>query len=162
MTKRGWEIGGAADKHRCKGQAMIEFQAGNGPDSQAIGIALEEMFLDYRIMPGKAPVPVIALGGARVVGAGNILPALARKSGRFLPDGDFSTWFAPSIDMARLTAAVEKADFVCGAFSIADMALYPRLAALQGAADAEPSVARWARRVWIRPAVGRGMVAVAG
>ena len=141
---------------------MIEFHAGTGPDTQAIGIALEEMFLDYRIMPGKAPVPVISLGGARVVGAANILPALARKTGRFLPDGDFAAWFAPSVDMAGLTAAIEKTDFVCGAFSIADMALYPRIAAMQGATDAEPAVARWARRVWIRPAVGRGMGAVAG
>ncbi len=141
---------------------MIEFHAGTGPDSQAIGIALEEMFLDYRIMPGKAPVPVIALGGARVVGAGNILPALARKTGRFLPDGDVSAWFAASVDMATLTAAVGQADFICGEFSIADMGVYPRLAALQGSADAEPVVSRWARRVRIRPAVGRGMGAVAG
>jgi len=141
---------------------MIEFHAGTGPDTQAIGIALEEMFLDYRIMPGKAPVPVIALGGARVVGAANILPALARKSGRFLPEGDFAPWFAASVDMAALTAAVEKADFICGAFSIADMGVFPRLSALQGAADAAPAVARWARRVWIRPAVGRGMGALAG
>jgi hypothetical protein len=141
---------------------MIEFHAGTGPDTQAIGIALEEMFIDYRIMPGKAPVPVIALEGARVVGAGNILPALARKTGRFLPEGDFAPWFAASVNMAALTAAVEKADFICGEFSIADMGLYPRIVALQGAADAELAVARWARRVWIRPAVGRGMGAVAG
>lgn len=141
---------------------MIEFHAGTGPDTQAIGIALEEMFLDYRIMPGKAPVPVIAMGGARLAGAGNILPALARKTGRFLPEGDYSAWFAPSVDMAALARTVEKSEFICGAFSIADMNVYPRIAALQGAADAEPAVARWARRMWLRPAVGRGIGAVAG
>jgi glutathione S-transferase len=141
---------------------MIEFHAETGPDTQAIGIALEEMFLDYRIMPGKAPLPVIAMGGARVVGTANILPALARKTGRFLPAGDFARWFAQSIDMAALTAAVEASEFICGAFSIADMSVYPRLTALQGAADAEPAVARWARRVWIRPATGRGMGVIAG
>lgn len=137
---------------------MIEFHAGTGPDSQAIGIALEEMFLDYRIMPGKAPVPVIALGGARVIGAGNVLPALARKTGRFLPSGDFSMWLAPSVDMAGLTAALERAEFVCGAFSVADMFVYPRVAARQ----ADGAVARWATRMWKRPAVGRGMTVVAG
>jgi hypothetical protein len=40
---------------------MIEFQAGSGPDTQAVGIAMEEMFLDYRLMPGRAPLPVIAI-----------------------------------------------------------------------------------------------------
>jgi hypothetical protein len=141
---------------------MIEFHAGTGPETQAIGIALEEMFLDYRIMPGKAPLPVIALGGARVVGAGNILTALARKAGRFLPEGDFAPWFAPSVDVAALTAAVERAEFIMGAVSVADMFVYPKIAALQGAADAEPAVARWAQRMWKRPAVGRGMTAIAG
>jgi hypothetical protein len=139
---------------------MIEFHAGTGPESQAIGIALEEMFLDYRIMPGKAPLPVIALGGARVVGAGNALTALARKSGRFLPPGDFSMWLTPSVDMAGLAAALEAGEFICGGFSIADMFVYPKLAALQ--ADAEPAVARWAARMWKRPATGRGMTAVVG
>ena len=64
---------------------MIQFSAGHGPDTQAIGIALEEMFLDYTILPGRAPVPVTVLGQARLPGANNILMALARKTSRFLP-----------------------------------------------------------------------------
>ncbi len=136
---------------------MIEFHAGSGPDSQAIGIALEEMFLDYRVMPGRAPVPVIVLAGARVVGAPNVLMALARKTGRFLPADGGGGWLGPAPpESARLEATLEAARFVAGDYSVADMALYPPLAA-DAAAVAHANIARWLGEVSKRPAAGRGM-----
>jgi hypothetical protein len=133
---------------------MIEFHAGSGPDTQAIGIALEEMFLDYRLMPGRAPVPVIAIGGARVVGAPNVLMALARKTHRFLPERDAQTWLeATQPDLAALDALLQASEFVAGKYSVADMALYPRIAT----AGPHANIARWASTLSKRPALGRGM-----
>jgi glutathione S-transferase len=133
---------------------MIEFHAGSGPDTQAIGIALEEMFLDYRLMPGRAPLPVIAIGGARVVGAPNVLMALARKTNRFLPEMDAKAWLDATQppDLAALDALLSASEFVAGRFSVADMALYPRVAA-----GSHSSIARWSSALSKRPAVGRGM-----
>jgi glutathione S-transferase len=134
---------------------MIEFHAGSGPDTQAIGIALEEMFLDYRLMPGRAPLPVIAIGGARVVGAPNVLMALARRTGRFLPETDAKTWLeATQPDLDALDALLAASEFVAGKYSVADMSLYPRLAASAGA---YASISRWASMLSKRPALGRGM-----
>ncbi len=139
---------------------MIEFHAGSGPDTQAIGIALEEMFLDYRVMPGRAPVPVIAFFGARVIGAPNVLMALARKTGRFLPGADVAQWLgAASPDLAALDTKLANAPFSASEFSVADMALYPRIAA-DGAASQRPRIARWIAEVSKRPAVGRGMAVI--
>ena len=138
---------------------MIEFHAGSGPDTQAIGIALEEMFLDYRLMPGRAPLPVIAIGGARVVGAPNVLMALARKTNRFLPETDAKAWLETTQpDLAALDALLASSDFVAGKYSVADMALYPRIAASAGT---HASIARWASALSKRPALGRGMGVVA-
>jgi hypothetical protein len=142
---------------------MIEFHAGTGPDTQAIGIALEEMFLDYRVMPGKAPLPVIAIGGARLVGASNVLKALARKTGRFLPSGEAAPWLSNTpLDLATLEAKLSSAEFILGAVSIADMAVYPRLAFDSSVLAAHPSIARWASRMAKRSALGRGMSVIAG
>jgi glutathione S-transferase len=139
---------------------MIEFNAGTGPDTQAIGIALEEMFLNYTIMPGRAPVPVITIGGPRLVDMGNILLALARKTNRFLPDAtEAAPWLSKSPPGEDLMAErLEAHDYVLGFYSIADMAMYPRLA---GRTDVAPAIARWQARLRLRPAVGRGMVVVA-
>ncbi len=142
---------------------MIEFHAGSGPDSQAVGIALEEMFLDYRIMPGRAPVPVTVVGNARLPGAGNILMALARKTSRFLPNAeDAAPWLGrtpPGLE--ELEARLAGQEFILGRYSIVDMATYPRIIA-DKAALAHPGIVRWTERLRIRPEVGRGMVAVAG
>lgn len=138
---------------------MIEFHAGSGPDTQAVGVALEEMFLDYRLMPGRAPLPVIAIGGARVVGGANIVMALARKTGRFLPETDAQAWLeAAQPDVAALDALLGSSEFVAGKYSIADMALYPRIATSAGL---PPNIARWASGLSRRPALGRGMGVVA-
>lgn len=138
---------------------MIEFHAGIGPDTQAIGIALEEMFLDYRLMPGRAPMPVIALGGARVVGAPNILMALARKTGRFLPDSEAAAPFLANapLDPAALAVQLAGADFILGHITIVDMNVYPRLASDRAALLAYPAIGRWAARMASRAATGRGM-----
>jgi glutathione S-transferase len=141
---------------------MIEFHAGTGPDTQAIGIALEEMFLDYRIVPGRAPVPVIAIGGARVVGCGNILMALARKTGRFLPQSeDVARWLDPAQpDLIALDTLLASSIFVAGQISVADMALYPRLVANRDALAAHANIARWTTTMLQRPATGRGLSVV--
>lgn len=139
---------------------MIEFHAGSGPDTQAIGIALEEMFFDYRVMPGRAPVPVVAFSGARVIGASSVLMALARKTGRFLPGAEAAQWLEPApIDLAALESTLALSPFAAGNFSVADMALYPRLVA-DGAAEGRPAIARWMEELSKRPAVGRGMAVV--
>ena len=67
---------------------MYYFHAGTGPDTKAIGIALEEMLLDYTLAPGRAPVPVVVFGQARLPGHNNILLALARRTNTFLPDAE--------------------------------------------------------------------------
>jgi glutathione S-transferase len=124
------------------------------------------MFLDYRIMPGKAPVPVIAFGGARVVGARNILLALARKTGRFLGNPhDTEKWLAMAAEIAASPAMLEEQlatqDFILGDYSVADMAAYPLLLRAQTPAGLA-SVARWAARMAMRPAAGRGLGVIAG
>jgi hypothetical protein len=121
------------------------------------------MFLDYRIMPGKAPMPVIAIGGGRVVGAPNILMALGRKTNRFLPkSNDAAPWLSDApIDPAALDARIGTSSFVLGEFSIVDMAIYPRLAREPALTGAHPAIARWAARMALRPATGRGMGVVA-
>jgi hypothetical protein len=137
---------------------MIEFHAGSGPDTQAVGIAMEELFLDYRLMPGRAPLPVIAIGGARVVGGANIVMALARKTGRFLPEADAQAWLdATQPDIAALDALLAASDFVAGEYSVADMSLYPRLAAAHERWSSHANVARWMDKLSRRPALGRGM-----
>jgi hypothetical protein len=142
---------------------MIEFHAGSGPDSQSVGIALEEMFLDYRVMPGRAPVPVTVVGNARLPGASNILMALARKTSRFLPGAEDATpWLGktpPGLD--ELEARLATHAFILGPYSIVDMATYPRIVA-DKAALVHPNIARWVERMRLRPEVERGMVAVAG
>ena len=135
---------------------MIEFHAGNGPDTQAVGIALEEMFFDYRVMPGRAPLPVIALGGGRVVGASNIVMALARKTGRFLvaPE-DAAPWLATPVSLDALEAQLGdprvRAGRILGG---GHGGLSPRRAC--GRAQ-HPAIARWAERMSRRSGVGRGM-----
>jgi glutathione S-transferase len=142
---------------------MIEFHAGNGPDTQAVGIALEEMFLDYRVAPGRSPLPILADGGARIPGARAILLMLARKTGKFLR-GDAAEarrWTeAKTLDLETLDALLAKSDFIVGDFSIADMAVYPRLAGQPDVLAAHPAIARWAARMVRRPATGRGMTVV--
>ena len=141
---------------------MIEFHAGTGPDTQAIGIALEEMFLDYAIAPARAPVPLTVVGNARLPGANNVLMALARKTNRFLPNAEEAApWLSktpPGLD--ALDAQLADKDFILGAYTVADMMMYPLVAQQAGAFAAFPNVASWAMRMNLRPAVGRGMGAV--
>jgi glutathione S-transferase len=147
---------------------MIEFSAGHGPDSQAIGIALEEMFLDYTILPGRSPVPVTVLGQARLPGANNILMALARKTNRFLPSAeDAAPWLSkmpPGLDEIEMRLTGQ--DYILGAYTIVDMIMYPLvLRQTDQSADrlsAYPNINAWIERLRIRPGVGRGMMAVAG
>lgn len=142
---------------------MIEFHAGTGPDTQTIGIALEEMFHSYRIAERQAPVPVTIVGHARLPGANNVLMALARQSGKFMPKADEAApWLSkdpPTIE--ALEAQLAGRDFIFGHYTVADMATYPRIAAM-GDLTRFPNVANWAARMRMRPAVGRGMGAVFG
>ncbi|MDP3492063.1 MAG: hypothetical protein Q8R82_03040 [Hyphomonadaceae bacterium] len=141
---------------------MIEFHAGIGPDSQAIGIALEEMFLDYVVAPARAPIPVTVVGNARLPGAGNVLLALARKTNHFLPDAAAAAqWLGktpPALDV--LEAELAGRDYIFGVYTIADMAMYPHVAAQRDGLSVFPNVARWEQRLRLSPEVGRGMGAV--
>ena len=102
---------------------MIEFHAGIGPDSQAIGIALEEMYLDYVVAPARAPMPVTVVGNARLPGAGNVMLALARKTNHFLPDAAAAApWLGktpPALDV--LEAELAGRDFIFGVYTIAEI-----------------------------------------
>lgn len=141
---------------------MIEFHAGTGPDTQAIGIALEEMFLDYAIAPTRAPVPLTIVGNARLPGANNVLLALARKTNRFLPNAEETApWLSktpPGLD--ALEAQLADRNFILGAYTVADMMMYPLAVQQADVLAAYPNVARWVTRMSLRPAVGRGMGAV--
>lgn len=143
---------------------MIQFSAGHGPDSQAIGIALEEMFLDYVIPPGRAPVPVTVLGHARMPGANNILMALARTTGKFLPSAeDAAPWFTKTPpDLHEIEAKLTGQDYILGAYTVVDMAMYPLALRQPDQLSAYPNISAWIERLRIRPGVGRGMMAVAG
>ena len=137
---------------------MIEFHAGAGPDTQAVGIALEEMFFDYRVMPGRAPLPVIAIGGARVVGASNIVMALARKARRFLvtPE-EAAPWLVTPLDQEKLAGQLAGREFILGGFSVADMMAYPQIVRAGDASAHNAGIAAWLMRMAKRPAAGRGM-----
>lgn len=141
---------------------MIEFHAGIGPDSQAIGIALEEMYVDYTLAPQRAPMPVTVVGNARLPGLSNILLALARKTNHFLPDATAAApWLSKTPpDLAALEAQLEGRDFIFGVYTIADMAMYPLVARQRDKLGAYPRVARWETRLSLRPEVGRGMGAI--
>lgn len=145
-------------------QTMILFHAGTGPDTQAIGIALEEMMLDYTLAPGRAPVPVTVVGQARLPGHNNILIALARKTGKFLPDAEQAApWLAktpPGLD--AIEAQLATRDFLLDAYTVIDMAMYPLAVRDAGALTRFPLTAAWVERLRIRPAVGRGMGVVSG
>ncbi len=143
---------------------MIQFHAGNGPDTQAIGIALEEMFLDFKMAPGRAPVPVTVLGQARLPGANNILIALARKTGRFLPVAeDAAPWLAKTpLGLDALEERLTTQDFILGSYTVVDMAMYPVVLRQNPSLQAYPAIGAWIERLRIRPAVGRGMMIVAG
>lgn len=144
--------------------SMIQFHAGQGPDTQAIGIALEEMLLDYALAPGRAPVPVTVLGQARLPGANNILMALARKTGRFLPNAeDAAPWFAKTPPgLADIDAKLDGQDFILGSYTVVDMMMYPLVVRDAEKAQAYPRITDWTNRMRIRPGVGRGMAVVAG
>ncbi len=143
---------------------MILFQAGTGPDTQAIGIALEEMMLDYTLAPGRAPVPVTVLGQARMPGHNNILIALARKTGKFLPNVDEAApWLAktpPGLD--AIEAQLATRDFLLDAYTVIDMAMYPLVVRDWGELALGPKTMAWVKRLRLRPAVGRGMGVVSG
>lgn len=138
---------------------MILFHAGTGPDTQAVGIALEEMMLDYKLAPGRAPVPVTVLGHARMPGHNNILIALARKTGRFLPDVTAAApWLAKTPQgLAAIEAHLATREFLMDAYTVIDMAMYPLLVRNGDAIADYPKTKAWAERLRIRPAVGRGM-----
>jgi hypothetical protein len=141
---------------------MFHFHAGTGPDTQAIGIALEEMFLSYTLAPQRAPVPVMIFGQARLPDAANILLALARKTNRFLPPDAASAtpWLSKSPPgVGSLETTLTGQDYILGLYSVADMAMYPRFAALT---DLPPAVEAWRHRLSLRPGVGRGMGVFAG
>lgn len=141
---------------------MIQFHAGMGPDSQAIGIALEEMYLNYVVAPARAPVPVAVVGQARMPDAHNILMSLAHMTRKFLPADPpaAAPWLlkaAPPLE--ALEAALSANEFILGPYTVADMAMYPRHAF---ATDLPPATAAWRDRLRLRPEVGRGMGVVAG
>lgn len=136
---------------------MYHFHAGTGPDTQAIGIALEEMFISYTLAERRAPVPVMIVGQARLPDAANILVAMARQSGRFLPPDVEAArrWLVKTPpDLAELEAALKDQDYILGPYSIADMAMYPHHAF---ATNLPPAVEAWRARLALRPALGRGM-----
>ncbi len=141
---------------------MIEFHAGIGPDSQAIGIALEEMYLEYTLAPQRAPVPVMVVGQARLPSLNNILLALARKHNHFLPDAtEAAPWLSKTPpDLAALEAQLNGRDFIFGVYTIADMAMYPHVVQQRGRLSDYSNVARWETRLSMRPEVGRGMGAI--
>lgn len=136
---------------------MYHFHAGTGPDTQAIGIALEEMFVSYTLAEKRSPVPVMIVGQARLPDAANILVAMARQSGRFLPPDvqAAARWLSKTPpDLAELEAALTGKDYILGPYSIADMAMYPRHALASGL---PPVVEAWRHRLSLRPELGRGM-----
>ena len=96
---------------------MFHFHAGSGPDTKAIGIALEEMYLSYTLAPQKAPVPVMIFGQARLPDAANILLALARKTGQFLPPDPATAtpWLSKTPPgVSSLETALAGQDYILG------------------------------------------------
>src|SRR5262245_41921773 len=143
---------------------MIEFHAGSGPDSEAVGVALEEMFLDYRVSSGS-PAPVIVDGATRIAGMQAILLHLAARTGRFFPEqhrNEIARWLDAAahgaIDARALEAQAAASFYLLGEISIADMAIYPTVSKRP---PLQLNTARWVQRMSERSATGRGMGAVA-
>lgn len=138
---------------------MILFHAGTGPDTQAVGIALEEMMLDYKLAAERAPVPVTVLGQARMPGHNNILIALARRTGKFLPDvTESAQWLAKTpLGLDAIEAQLAARDFLLGHYTVIDMAMYPLVVRDSAGLGHYPMTTAWAERLRLRPAVGRGM-----
>jgi glutathione S-transferase len=139
--------------------AMIEFHAGTGADSHAVGIALEEGFFDYRIVDA-GDLPMLVDQERRIGGAGNILMHLAQRAG--WPNYvDAAPWLKWSGDMPELDLALAASPFILGgAFSIADMAVWPHIARDRAKFTSCPNIARWADRMSRRAAAGRGFGAI--
>jgi glutathione S-transferase len=117
------------------------------------------MTLDYKLAPGRAPVPVTVLGQARMPGHNNILIALARKTGRFLPDvAAAAPWLAKTpLGLDDIEAQLATRDFLMDAYTVIDMAMYPLVVRDTATLARYPLTAAWAERLRVRPAVGRGM-----
>ena len=60
----------------------------------------------------------------------------------------------------QLETELDGRDFIFGAYTIADMAMYPHVMQQREKLSAFPNVARWEHRMRLRPEVGRGMGAV--
>lgn len=145
---------------------MIEFNRGSGPGHDAVGIALEETFLDYRVSRG-GPAPVIVDGGARIEGMQAILLHLARRTSRFAPEArltEIARWLDlaahGAVDPGTLEAQLAASPYLLGDISLADMAVYPVVSRLPSA-TLQPRTAHWVRRMSERSATGRGMGAAA-
>jgi len=138
---------------------MIEFHAGSGPDTQAVGAALEEGFFDYRVVPGGS-MPLIVDQGNRIGGAGNILAHLAQRIG--WPVAEALPWLAWSGDLKALDQALASSPFIFGEFSIADIAVWPRVMHQRTTLVGYPGIARWLTHMSRRSAAGRGLGVVSG
>lgn len=144
---------------------MIEFRAGSGPDSQSVGIALEEGFLDYRIT-SEGPAPSISENGARIEGLQPTLLFLANRAPKLLLETQRAAalgWLAVAAsgapDAAKLDQAVANSRYILGEFSIADAAIYPIIAS-KPVSPAHANIALWVQRMTRRSATGRGMGAI--
>ncbi|MDF2368497.1 glutathione S-transferase N-terminal domain-containing protein [Sneathiella sp.] len=201
---------------------MIDLYYWPTPNGWKISIALEEMDLDYRVMPiniGKGEqfepdflkispnnrMPAIidqdpADGGEpiSVFETGAILIYLAEKSGKFMPDdirgrkeviewvmwqmgglgpmlgqnGHFKFYAPEQIPYAQerystealrlfdvLNTRLEGRDFICGDYSIADMACWPWIITYKRQEidlGEFPNIRRWYDALKARPALRRG------
>ena len=144
---------------------MIEFHSGSGPDSEAVGVALEEMFLDYRVVSGGASI-VIVDSGAHIEGMKPILLHLALHSDRLLPEPqrkEIARWLDlaanGAVDPRKLEAQLAASPYILGDITLADMAVYPIVSRLPHH-TLQAHTTRWVRRMSQRSATGRGIGAV--
>lgn len=153
---------------------MIRLFTAPTPDGRKICVMLEEIGLAYEIEPRDQPPSIeddeVPL---ELAGAGAILIYLAERAGRLFPVE--RRYRYPALqwlmfqekDGERLGAALERrlgqAEFLAGAYSIADIAAYPwivRHAEYGLSLDAYPALRRWSDAIGARPAVQRGMAAL--
>jgi GST-like protein len=150
---------------------VIRLYAWPTPDARKISVMLEETGLPYEIIRSDQPPAIeddeVPLELAEPVA---ILIYLAERTGRLFPVE--RRYRYPALqwllfqekDGERFCAALDQrlhgAEFLAGAYSIADIAAYPwvmRHAEYGLSLERYPTLRRWADAIGGRPAVQRGM-----
>jgi len=172
---------------------MIDFYYWPTPNGWKISIMLEECGLDYEVHPvhigrgdqfkpeflaispnNRIPALVDHAGNSNIAGdgeplkmfeSGTILVYLAEKTGRLMPTDPHGRFDVLQWLFWQMGGLLAGRDFICGEYSIADIACWPWIRAherLGQPLDEFAHLQRWFETIAARPAVERGVSIGAG